>query len=95
MASTTRTQLGPLTNFNNVDDYNMVVPRISLAYDPMGRGDQVIHAGFYMFTNNVGTSLADSANPNGPGYVQYGWNGSTVAGSAVSGAVNSATPDYT
>jgi hypothetical protein len=93
--STTRTQLGPLTNFNNVDDYNMVVPRISLAYDPTGKGNQVIRAGFNMFTNNVGTSLADSANPNGPGYVQYGWNGSTVAGSAVTGAINSATPDYT
>ncbi len=91
----TRTQLGPLTNFANVNSYDNVVPRISVSYDPTGQGNQVIRAGFNMFTNNVGTSLADAANPNGTGYVQYGWNGSTIAGSAVPGAINSATPDYT
>ncbi len=91
----TRTQLGPLTNFNSVNNYDNVVPRVSISYDPTGKGDQVIRAGFNMFTNNVGTSLADAANPNGTGYVQYGWNGSTVANSAIPGAINSATPDYT
>jgi hypothetical protein len=90
----TRTQLGPLTNFANVNTYDNVVPRISVAYDPTGKGNQVIRMGFNMFTNNVGTSLADSANPNGPGYLTYGWNGSTIAGSATT-AINSATPDYT
>ncbi len=91
----TRTQLGPLTNFSNVDSYNNVVPRISVAYDPTGKGDQVIRAGFNMFTNNVGTSLADSANPNGTGYLTYYWNGSFIANSTTAGAINSATPDYT
>lgn len=91
----TRTQLGPLTNFNSVDSYDNVVPRISVAYDPTGNGDQVIRGGFNMFTNNVGTSLADSANPNGTGYVTYYWDGSFIANSATPGAINSATPDYT
>lgn len=91
----TRTQLGPLTNFANVNSYDNIVPRLSLAYDPTGQGNQVIRAGFNMFTNNVGTSLADSANPNGVGYLTYGWNGSTIANSATAGAINSATPDYT
>jgi hypothetical protein len=96
----TRTQLGPLTNFASVDSYNNVVPRISIAYDPTGKGNQVIRAGFNMFTNNVGTSLADSANPNGTGYITYGWNGSflnggTAAGFCTTGAINSCTPDYT
>jgi hypothetical protein len=91
----TRTQLGPLTNFGRVNSYDQVVPRISVAYDPTGKGDQVIRAGFNIFTNNVGTSLADSASPNGPGYITYGWNGSTIANSATAGAINSATPDYT
>lgn len=90
-----RTQLGPLTNFGNVNSYNNVVPRISVAYDPTGNGDQVIRAGFNIFTNNVGTSLADSANPNGPGFLTYGWNGAFIANSATQGAINSATPDYT
>jgi hypothetical protein len=85
--------LGPLTNFSNVNSYDNVVPRISVSYDPTGKGNQVIRAGFNMFTNNVGTSLADSANPNGPGYNTYGWDGSTIAGSATS-AINSATPNY-
>lgn len=92
---TSRTQLGPLTNFASVDSYDNVVPRLSVAYDPTGKGDQVIRAGFNIFTNNVGTSLADSANPNGPGYLTYYWNGSTIANSATAGAINSATPDYT
>lgn len=92
---TTRTQLGPLTNFSSVNSYDNVVPRISIAYDPTGKGNQVIRAGFNMFTNNVGTSLADSANPNGTGYITYGWNGSFIANSATPGAINSATPDYT
>ncbi len=71
------------------------MPRISVAYDPTGKGNQVVRAGFNMFTNNVGTSLADSANPNGTGYLTYYWNGSTIANSATPGAINSATPDYT
>ena len=96
----TRTLLGPITNFSQVDSYNNVVPRISVSYDPTGKGDQVIRAGFNMFTNNVGTSLADSANPNGTGYLTYGWNGSflnggTAAGFCTAGAINSCTPDYT
>jgi hypothetical protein len=89
------TLLGPVTNFANVTDYDNIVPRISIAYDPTGKGDQVVRAGFNMFTNNVGTSTAASANPNGTGYLTYGWNGSTIAGSATPGAINSATPDYT
>ena len=97
---TARTQLGPLTNFASVDSYNNVVPRISIAYDPTGKGNQVIRAGFNMFTNNVGTSLADSANPNGTGYITYGWNGTfqnsgTAAGFCTQNAINSCTPDYT
>jgi hypothetical protein len=96
----TRTQLGPLTNFASVNSYDNVVPRISIAYDPTGKGNQVIRAGFNMFTNNVGTSLADSANPNGVGYITYGWNGAfqnggTSAGFCTQGAINSCTPDYT
>ncbi len=96
----TRTQLGPLTNFASVDSYNNVVPRVSVAYDPTGKGDQVIRAGFNIFTNNVGSSLADSANPNGASYITYGWNGSflnggTAAGFCTPGAINSCTPDYT
>ena len=96
----TRTQLGPLTNFAQVNSYDNVVPRLSVAYDPNGKGTQVIRAGFNMFTNNVGTSLADSANPNGTGYITYGWNGSflnggTAAGTCTAGAINSCTPDYT
>ena len=87
--------LGPVTNFASVNSYNNVVPRVSIAYDPTGKGNQVIRAGFNVFTNNVGTSLADSANPNGTGYITYGWNGSFIANSATAGAVNSATPDYT
>ena len=92
--------LGPITNFSNVDSYNNVVPRISVSYDPTGKGNQVIRAGFNMFTNNVGTSLADSANPNGTGYLTYGWNGSflnggSAAGFCTPGAINSCTPDYT
>jgi Carboxypeptidase regulatory-like domain/TonB dependent receptor len=93
--NTTRTALGPITNFASVDSYNNVVPRISISYDPTGKGNQVIRAGFNMFTNNVGTSLADSANPNGTGYLTYGWNGNFIANSATPGAINSATPDYT
>jgi hypothetical protein len=91
----TRTQLGPLTNFANVNSYDNVAPRLSVSYDPTGKGNQVIRAGFNMFTNNVGTSLADSANPNGTGYITYGWNGSFIANSGTPGAINSATPDYT
>ena len=90
----TRTQLGPLTNYSNVNTYDNVVPRISLAYDPTGKGNQVIRAGFNMFTNNVGTSLADAANPNGPGYLTYDWNGTFIPGSGTA-AANSTTPDYT
>lgn len=94
------TPLGPLTNFGSVDSYDNVVPRLSIAYDPTGKGNQVIRAGFNMFTNNVGTSLADSANPNGTGYITYGWNGTflnggTAAGFCTPGAINSCTPDYT
>jgi hypothetical protein len=94
------TLLGPITNFSSVDSYNNIVPRISISYDPTGKGDQVIRAGFNMFTNNVGTSLADSANPNSTGYLTYGWNGSflnggTAAGFCTAGAINSCTPDYT
>jgi len=94
------TPLGPLTNFASVDSYDNVVPRLSVSYDPTGKGNQVIRAGFNMFSNNVGTSLADSANPNGTGYITYGWNGSFQNGGAAggfcsSGAVNSCTPDYT
>jgi hypothetical protein len=97
---TAGTLLGPITNFASVDSYNNVVPRISVSYDPTGRGNQVIRAGFNMFTNNVGTSLADSANPNSTGYLTYGWNGSfmnggTAAGFCTAGAINSCTPDYT
>jgi Carboxypeptidase regulatory-like domain/TonB dependent receptor len=87
--------LGPLTPYNNVNTYDNIVPRISIAYDPSGRGNQVIRGGFNMFTNNIGTSLADSTNPNGTAVASYGWNGTTIAGSAVPGAINSATPDYT
>jgi hypothetical protein len=94
------TALGPLTNFASVDSYDSVVPRISVSYDPTGKGNQVIRAGFNIFTNNVGTSLADSANPNGTGYITYGWNGTfqnggTAAGFCTAGAINSCTPDYT
>jgi hypothetical protein len=99
-AGVTRTLLGPITNFASVNSYSNVVPRISVSYDPTGKGNQVIRAGFNMFTNNVGTSLADSANPNGPGYLTYGWNGSfqnggAAAGFCTPGAINSCTPDYT
>jgi hypothetical protein len=92
--------LGPVTNFASVDSYSNVVPRLSVSYDPTGKGNQVIRGGFNMFTNNVGTSLADSANPNGTGYLTYGWNGSfqnggTAAGFCTAGAINSCTPDYT
>jgi Carboxypeptidase regulatory-like domain len=87
--------LGPLTKYSNVDTYNNIVPRISLAYDPTGRGNQVIRAGFNMFTLNAGTSLADAVNPEGPAVAIYGWNGSFIANSATPGAANSATPDYT
>jgi hypothetical protein len=94
------TLLGPVTNFASVDSYNNVVPRISVSYDPTGHGNQVVRAGFNMFTNNVGTSLADSANPNSTGYLTYGWNGSFMnggspAGFCTAGAINSCTPDYT
>jgi Carboxypeptidase regulatory-like domain len=96
----TRTQLGPLTPYNNVNTYNNIVPRISVAYDPTGKGTQVIRGGFNMYTNNVGTSLADSTNPNGNATATYGWNGAfmnggTVGGFCTPGAINSCTPDYT
>jgi len=87
--------LGPLTKYSNVYTYNNVVPRLSVAYDPTGKGNQVIRAGFNMFTLNAGTSLADAVNPDGPAYAIYGWNGSFIANSATPGAANSATPDYT
>ena len=87
--------LGPLTPYNNVATYGQFVPRISVAYDPSGRGKQVIRGGFNMFTNNIGTSLADSINPNGTAAATYGWNGSFIANSATPGAINSAIPDYT
>jgi len=86
---------GPLTPYNNVDTYDNFVPRISVAWDPTGRGNQVIRGGFNMFTDNVGTSLADSTNPDGNAVATYGWNGSFVANSATAGAQNSAIPDYT
>jgi hypothetical protein len=88
-------KLGPLTNYSDVYSYNNIVPRLSVAYDPTGKGNQVIRAGFNMFTLNSGTSLADAVNPNGPAVATYGWNGSFIPGSATAGAVNSATPDYT
>jgi hypothetical protein len=96
----TRTQLGPLTPYNNVDTYNNFVPRISVAYDPTGKGDQVIRGGFNMYTNNVGTSLADSTNPDGNATATYGWNGAfmnggTAAGFCTPGSINSCTPDWT
>ncbi|MGA1984188.1 MAG: carboxypeptidase regulatory-like domain-containing protein [Acidobacteriaceae bacterium] len=87
--------LGPLTAYNDVDTYDQLVPRISVAYDPTGRGNQVIRGGFNMFTNNIGTSLADSINPNSTAQATYYWNGSTIANSAIAGQINSATPDYT
>jgi Carboxypeptidase regulatory-like domain len=92
--------LGPLTPYNNVDTYNNFVPRISVAYDPTGKGNQVIRGGFNMYTNNVGTSLADSTNPNSVATATYGWNGSflnggTAGGFCTAGAINSCTPDYT
>jgi hypothetical protein len=87
--------LGPLTPYNNVATYNNIVPRFSIAYDPTGKGNQVIRGGFNMFTDNIGTSLADSVNPDGTAQAVYYWNGSTIPGSAVAGAINSAAPDYT
>jgi hypothetical protein len=87
--------LGPLTPYSNVASYSQVVPRISIAYDPTGKGNQVIRGGFNMFTDNIGTSLADSVNPNGTAQAIYYWNGSTIANSAIPGQINSATPDYT
>jgi hypothetical protein len=88
------TNLGPANNFNNITTYDNVVPRLGVAYDPTGKGSQVIRAGFNMFTLNDGTSFAASVNPNGPSYNQYTWNGSFIPGSATPGAQNSATPDY-
>lgn len=90
-----RTQLGPLTPYDNVDTYNNFVPRLSVAWDPTGRGNQVIRGGFNMFTNNVGTSLASTTDPDQTAVATYYWNGSFVANSATPGAQNSATPDYT
>jgi hypothetical protein len=91
----TRTQLGPLTPYNNVDTYNNFVPRISVAWDPTGKGDQVIRGGFNMFTNNVGTGLATTTDPDQTAVATYYWNGSFIANSATPGQNNSATPDYT
>jgi len=87
--------LGPLTPYNNVATYNNWVPRISLAFDPSGKGKSVIRGGFNMFTNNIGTSLAGSTNPNSTATATFGWNGSFITNSATAGALNSATPDYT
>ena len=87
--------LGPLTPYSNVATYGQFVPRISIAYDPSGHGTSVIRGGFNMFTNNIGTSLADSTNPNSTAQATYGWNGNFIANSATAGAINSGTPDYT
>jgi hypothetical protein len=44
-------------------NFNNVVPRVAVAYDPGANGKQVIRAGFNMFTLSEGTSLADAINP--------------------------------
>jgi hypothetical protein len=88
----TATSTNPITDYSNVDTFNNIVPRISVAFDPNGKGNQVIRAGFNMFTLNAGTALADAVNPNTLNYNLYLWNGATMPGSGTS-APNSATPD--
>lgn len=82
----------PITNYSNVDTFYNIVPRISVAYDPTGKGNQVLRAGFNMFTLNAGTTLADAVNPNTLNDNLYLWNGATIKGSGTS-APNSAIPD--
>jgi hypothetical protein len=93
--STLGATLGPLTPYDNVDTYNNFVPRISVAWDPTGKGNQVVRGGFNMFTNNVGTGLATTTDPDQTAVATYYWNGSTIANSAIPGQNNSATPDPT
>jgi Carboxypeptidase regulatory-like domain/TonB dependent receptor-like, beta-barrel len=54
-------------------DFNNVVPRISAAWDPTGKGRQVIRAGFNMFEISQGTSLASTVNPNTASGNIYNW----------------------
>lgn len=56
-----------LANFNNA------VPRLSVAYDPTGNGQQVFRFGYNRFVLSQGTSLAQAVNANGSSYGTFNW----------------------
>jgi hypothetical protein len=54
-------------------DFNNIVPRISVAFDPTGKGNQVIRAGYNRFMLSQGTTLASTVNPNTASGNIYNW----------------------
>lgn len=63
----------------SVVDWNTVSPRIGVAFDPTGRGNQVLRASFSIFESQEGTGPAELVNPNAFSSFTYTWNGATDA----------------
>lgn len=82
VAATDFPTLFPAQSFaasGNVVDWNTVSPRIGVAFDPTGRGNQVFRASFATFEFQQGTGPAESVNPNAFSSFTYTWNGATDA----------------
>lgn len=80
VAATDFPTLFPAESFpasGNVVDWNTVSPRIGVAYDPTGRGNQVFRAAFGIYEFQMGTGPAESVNPNAFSGVTYTWTGAT------------------
>ncbi len=83
------------TRSSNLADFNNLSPRISVSYDPSGKGNQVFRAGFNRFQISEGTTLASTVNPNASSGYIYNWNGAVSSNGTPlqSGYINTpATP---
>jgi hypothetical protein len=78
VAATDFPTLFPAENFpasGNVVDWNTASPRIGVAFDPTGKGNQVFRASFGIFEFQQGTGPAESVNQNAFSGFTYTWNG--------------------
>ena len=78
VAATDFPTLFPAQSFpasGNITTWNTVSPRIGVAFDPTGKGDQVFRASFGIYELQQGTGPAEAVNQNAFSGKTYAWGG--------------------
>jgi Carboxypeptidase regulatory-like domain/TonB dependent receptor len=92
VAATDFPTLFPAESFaasGSVVDWNTVSPRIGVAFDPTGKGNQVFRASFGIFEFQEGTGPAELVNPNAFSTLTYTWTGATDSNGLPTGFLSS------